>query len=240
MNLILLTPDDFVAGGVTGDGRVRLVDRRRDYVVNVHRAEVGDTLRVGLIDDRMGTGRIVRLDAEQVELEVELDQEPPAKLACVLVLALPRPLVLKRTLLHATAFGVERIVLLQSRRVERSFWNSTALREPALREQLLLGLEQARDTRVPEVSFRMRFRPFVEDELPALCEGSEGLVADPDAKEPCPRGATGPVTLAVGPEGGFVPYEVERLVAAGLRPVAMGQRVLRVETAVPALLGRLF
>ena len=62
--------------------------------------------------------------------------------------------------------GVKRIVLIGARRVERSFWNSRVLREPALHEQLVLGLEQACDTVLPEVLLRTRFKTFVVDELP--------------------------------------------------------------------------
>ena len=48
------------------------------------------------------------------------------------------------------------------------------------------------------------------------------------------------MTLAVGPEGGFIPYEVEMLVACRFTPVRLGERILTTETAVPALLARLF
>jgi RsmE family RNA methyltransferase len=131
--------------------------------------------------------------------------------------------------------GVKRFVLLHSRRVEKSYWQSKGLEPEALRRQLLLGLEQARDTILPEVQTERRFRPFAEDRLPG---SGPALLADPDSPEPCPR-AAGPLTLIVGPEGGFVPFEVERLVAAGARPIGLGARVLRVETAVVSLLARL-
>ena len=85
-----------------------------------------------------------------------------------------------------------------------------------------------------------RFKPFVEDELPALAEGRLGLVGHPAATRPCPRAVDGPVALAIGPEGGFTDYELGALAAQGLAPVSIGPRVLRVEQVVPALVGRLF
>lgn len=48
------------------------------------------------------------------------------------------------------------------------------------------------------------------------------------------------MTLAIGPEGGWIPYEVELLAKAGLTPVQLGDRILRVETAVTAMLSRIF
>jgi RsmE family RNA methyltransferase len=89
------------------------------------------------------------------------------------------------------------------------------------------------------VLLRPRFRPFVEDELSGLTAGSLCLVAHPDSAQPCPGNLAGPFTLAIGPEGGFIPFEIDLLSRQGFRPVHLGPRPLRVETAVPALLGRL-
>ena len=105
---------------------------------------------------------------------------------------------------------------------------------------MLLGLEQARDTVLPEVMIEKRFKPFVEDRLPALAQGSRGLIGHPGDYPPCPRDLAEQVTLAIGPEGGWIPYEIELLRKAGLQPVQLGERILRVENAVPALLARLF
>ena len=153
---------------------------------------------------------------------------------------MPRPLVLKRLLITATAMGVKKIFLIQSNRVERSFWNSKVLRDGELIKPLVLGLEQARDTRLPDVQLRTRFRPFVEDELPDLVAGTQALVAHPDAELECPRDVDGAVTLVLGPEAGFVPFEIDRLKASGCEAVHLGDRILRTEAALPALLGRLF
>ena len=113
------------------------------------------------------------------------------------------------------------------------------MHDDAIREQLILGLEQACDTVLPEVRLSTRFKPFVMDELPEWSAGSRALVAHPGAASECPRQAGGPITLAVGPEGGFNDFEIETFEGVGFEPVHLGERILRVEAAVPALLSRL-
>ena len=67
------------------------------------------------------------------------------------------------------------------------------------------------------------------------------LVSHPGDYPECPRNSgTRSLTLAIGPEGGWIPYEVGLLQEAGFQPVQLGPRILRVETAVPALIARLF
>ncbi|OLF56646.1 16S rRNA (uracil(1498)-N(3))-methyltransferase [Pseudomonas chlororaphis] len=235
MNLLLLEEADFIAAD-----RVVLRDRRLTHMQEVHRAAVGDRLRVGRIGGLMGSAELLRLEPGEAELQVSLDQPPPAKLPLTLVLALPRPKMLRRVLQTVAAMGVPRLVLVNSYRVEKSFWQTPFLELEAIREQLILGLEQARDSVLPEVLIEKRFKPFVEDRLPALAEGTLGLVGHPGQYPACPRGLDEPVTLAIGPEGGWIPYEIDLLGKSGLQPVQLGERILRVETAVTALLARLF
>jgi RsmE family RNA methyltransferase len=235
VNLLLLEEDDFVAAD-----RALLRGRRLTHLHEVHRAAVGDQLRVGRLDGLMGRAVLLRLEAGEAELAIELDQPPPAKLPLTLLLAVPRPKMLKRILQTVAAMGVEHLVLINSFRVEKSFWQTPFLAPEKIREQLILGLEQSRDTQLPHVTVEKRFKPFVEDRLPQLAAGTTALVAHPGPFPPCPRAIEGRVTLAIGPEGGWIPYEVEMLQAAGLTPVQLGERILRVETAVPALLARLF
>jgi RsmE family RNA methyltransferase len=235
MNLLVLREEDFLA-----PGRVRLTGRRLQHVTEVHRAEAGDELAVGLLEGGLGRGRVTRLDAEALELEVVLDQAAPPKLPLTLVLALPRPKVLNRVLAAATSLGAARIYLVNAWKVEKSYWHSPRLSESNLLQQRILGLEQARDTMLPELHLRRLLRPFAEDELPGLCHGTQALLAHPGSEAPCPRAAAGPVTLVIGPEGGFIPAEIDLLTRGGCRPVHLGERILRVETAVAALVGRLY
>jgi len=206
----------------------------------VHRVMPGETLAVGLLNKQMGTGLVTRADESVIEMRVTLNQPPPTPLPLTLVLALPRPKMLKRVLQTIATMGVKRLILVNSYRVEKSYWQTPILQEHNLREQLLLGLEQGKDTLMPEVLLRKRFKPFVEDELPAICANSKAIVAHPGNYPACPLQLSDAVTLAIGPEGGFIPYEVEKLQACGFTPVSLGQRILRVETAIPVLLAKLF
>lgn len=234
MNMILLEPADFISEDV-----VHLSDRRLEHIRNIHRARVGTELRVGLLHGNMGVGLITKLDAQSVEIKVVLNQSPPQEVPITLLLALPRPKMLKRVLQSVTTLGVKQIYLINSHRVEKSFWSSPLLQSEELQKQLFLGLEQAQDTCLPQVHLRKLFKPFVEDELPLLIKGSQALVAHPlgDRENLFVSGQA--TTLAVGPEGGFIPYEVDKLIQCGFSSFSLGERILRVETAVPVLLSKL-
>lgn len=235
MNLLLLEDADFIAAD-----RVVLRDRRLKHMQEVHRSEVGDSLRVGRVGGLLGSAQLLRLEAREAELSVSFEHAPPAKLPLTLILALPRPKMLRRVFQTVATMGVPRVILVNSYRVEKSFWQTPFLEPAAIREQLILGLEQARDSVLPEIIIEKRFKPFVEDRLPAIVDGTLGLVGHPGDFPDCPRAVEQPVTLAIGPEGGWIPYEVDLLQASGLTPVQLGARILRVETAVTALLARLF
>jgi len=234
VNLILLRGDDFIA-----EDRVRLCDRRLIHVREVHRASPGDHLRVGLIDGPLGLGQVLTLDEAGIELRVRLDQPPPAPLPITLVLALPRPPSLRKSLGQATAMGVKRFCLIGGARVEPSYWGSSLLRPAALEQELLLGLEQARDTVRPQVEQWPDLRRFFRERWPELRAEGAPLLADLDAADACPRPPPHPAVVVIGPEGGFIPAEIDRWRAEGCRSISLGPRPLRVETAVVALLARL-
>lgn len=234
MNLLLLRDEDF-----DGDEHARVRGRRCKHVRRILKKAAGDTLVAGRLNGAIGTAKILEISKEELVVAVDLREEAPPPLPVVLILALPRPLVLGRALAAATSLGVKHIVLLHTRRVERTYWQANAMEPTALEQKLCLGLEQARDTLLPELWLRERFKPFVEDELPQLLEHATGIFAHPRAESPCPPRLSVPSVVAVGPEGGFVDFELEKLQEAGMQAVSLGVRALRVETALTALLSRL-
>lgn len=234
MNLILLEQEDFLT-----ETRVQLSGRRYQHACSVLDISLGKSLQVGLLGGQLGHGIVTSVNDTSFELEVTLNQEPPQPADITVILAMPRPKVFKRILQGLTALGIKQIILLNTWKVDKSYWQSPALQTSTIREQFILGLEQARDTALPTIQYEKRFKPFVEDKLPELITGTLPLIAHPGVSQPCPTNIQEPATLAIGPEGGFTDYEVRMFINAGFSPIHLGNRALRVETAIPALLGRL-
>ena len=235
MNVVLLQPSE-----VDPDGGATLLGRRAEHVAKVLGKTPGDPLSVGLRGGKLGTATVVACSKRELVLSsCTFDRAPAAKRPITLVLALPRPPVFRRLLQHVTALGVKHIVLLHTRRVEKSYWMSPSLEPEAIDGQILLGLEQAVDTVAPTVERARGFKAFAQERLPTLADGARLLMAHPGPFPPCPTDVPTPVVLLVGPEGGFIPHDVERLTEAGAERVSLGPRILRVETATLALLGRL-
>lgn len=234
MNLILLRADD----AWTGDRLVRLSDRRADHIRAVLRAQVGDALRVGLLAGNQGRAEVQAIDASGVVLSVQLSDPPPLRHRFDVVLALPRPKMLRRILRTVAEFGVAHLHLINSARVDKSYWQSPLLADHKLDEALLAGMERSRDTIRPEVHCHQRFRPFVEDQLPLIGAGRPCWIADHGAPLALGNTPPGPALVMIGPEGGFVPFEIELACAIGAQRVHLGERILSVDTAVPTALAQ--
>ncbi len=232
MNLILFDHSDRI-----DPHHIRLAGDRLRHVQQTLKSEPGDVLRVGEIGGLIGSGIILEQSNDHVTLAVDLNETPPEKLPIRLFLALPRPKQLRRILRTVAEMGAAELHLINSYRVEKSYWHTPALESEAVRDYFLQGLSQARDTVMPALHLHKRFKPFVEDDLPGLIAGQRSLVAHPGD-----HAAFQPdsdfTNLFVGPEGGFIPFEIEKLQAAGCAPVSLGARILRVENAVTHLLGR--
>ncbi|MBS1818486.1 MAG: 16S rRNA (uracil(1498)-N(3))-methyltransferase [Acidobacteria bacterium] len=235
MNLILLAP-----GEVDDAQTVTLRDARAAHIRAVLRAACGDEVRVGLIDGPLGAARVTAIDEVSVTLACGFSGDAPPRPRVDLLLAVPRPKVLGRLWAQLAALGVGRIILTNAARVERNYFDTHFLREDVYRALLVEGLQQARDTRLPHVSIHRRLKVLIEDELDGLTDAGVRVIADPSGSqrvgEALRADATARVVLAVGPEGGWVPYERDLLASHGFRAVDMGPRTLRSDTACIALL----
>ncbi len=235
MNTLILKPNQF-----TENTRAALSERQTNHIKTILKLSAGENIKIGALNGKLGEGVYEELNKQGFIRDIVLGFEPPPTLPLTLILALPRPQMLKRILQTVACFGVEKLVLIHSNRVEKSFWQSPAVQPEAIREQLLIGLEQANATQLPEVFFYKRFKAFIEDECPTLTQHTDKILLHPGPyplmqKEPL----SAPASIAIGPEGGFTEYECERWLEFGFQPAQLGQRILRVETAVTSALARL-
>ena len=234
MNLIILDEKSI------HEDKVEITGRKLDHILSYIKPAVGDTLRTGVLNGLMGEGVVIDAGDKRLVLDLAMRDHPPAPLPLRLILAMPRPKVLNRVLQHVTSMGIKEIYIIKTWRGEKSYWGSPVIDPENLRSQMMLGLEQGKDTVMPVIQIRKRFKPFVEDELPSIIKDGLALVSHPEAESACPHRVDLPVTLALGPEGGFIPYEIDALQDIGFKAVSLGARILRVETALPFLIGRLF
>jgi RsmE family RNA methyltransferase len=150
----------------------------------------------------------------------------------------PRPKALTRVIEAAASFGVERVELTNAWRVEKSYLSSPRLAPDALAHAARLGAEQGMTTHVPDVRVHRRLMELLDARWPVPGDDRR-LIAHPTGT-PIERVARSEsLVLAIGPEGGWIQRELDTFVARGFTPVSLGERVLRVETAVAAALGQL-
>ncbi|HEY1406746.1 MAG TPA: 16S rRNA (uracil(1498)-N(3))-methyltransferase [Spirochaetota bacterium] len=234
MNQILLFPEDLIS-----DTQALLSGRRLLHLREILGKSAGDTVKAGVYNGLRGHAKIMSVDSGKAILDLTLDTPPPPRLPMTLVIAMQRPKTTRKILHCAASLGIGKIYIIRSWRVEKGYFSNPILTAHGLRDALASGMEQSLDTIPPHVEIRKRFRPFVEDEIPSIIAGTTALVAHPYAQTACPCALRTSVTLALGPEGGFIPFEIELFAANGFLPVTVGERILRTENALPYLAGKL-
>jgi RsmE family RNA methyltransferase len=240
VNLLLCEQDEIK------DDRVVLSGRRAGHILQILKLGLGDTLRGGIINGNIGTAEVLETGDDMVVLQTCFDRPPQPPPPIRLILALPRPIMLQRILKQAATLGFKSVDLIRTSKVVKSYFQSPVLQPEKIRASLVDGLEQAMDTRLPDVRVYDRFKPYIEDELPKS-PAYIRLLAHPTATNSlieCMEEAHRQVQknvdllLAIGPEGGWTDYEVQRMQEAGFRSFSMGSRILHVDTAVVALLAQ--
>jgi len=238
VNLLLLDPNE-----LDSDGGAVLADARAAHLIRVLNVAPGERIRAGVIQGGVGEAEILTCETDRVSLKLLNLGPPPAPPRVDLLLAVPRPKVMKRLWAPLAALGVGRIVLTTAARVERCYFDTHILEPSFYRPLLIEGLQQARDTRLPDVVIHRAFRPLVEDAHDPIFNDEIRLVAHPGVEDRIrslvPEPSAGRAVIAIGPEGGWVPFELDLLGQRGFQPVSIGARTLRTDTACIALLSLL-
>lgn len=238
MNLLLLRESDITH---CENATIWIDDYRAEHMIKVMKVSVGQQISVGRVNGNVGHATIEAIENKQVALaNVKCEHEPPKQLPVDVILALPRPRMLQRSLQTMATMGVKTIHLIHTERVEKSFWQTPLLKTEAITEQLILGAEQAKATQLPIIQKHPKWHIFANEILPSLKHRHKIIGHPGDYPGATQLSKGGDTSLAIGPEGGFTSTEVSVFTDNLFTPVQLGERILRVETAVPVLLAKLF
>ncbi len=207
--------------------------------LRVLRLRPGAELR--LFDGQGGEWRARLLAQGRARLLEHLPVERESPLAVELAQALARGERMDWALQKAVELGVAALAPVATARCGLRLEGERAARRLRhWRAVVAAACEQCGRNRLPPVAPPRPLAAWLA-ELGGPGPGELRLALSPGAGAALgelPR-PTGPVRLLVGPEGGLAPEELAAARAAGFRPLALGPRVLRTETAGPAALAAL-
>lgn len=234
MNLLLIPAEKIDNSGV-----FTATPEQSAHIAGVLHGTVGDRIKVGVLNGPIGEAELIAPSKREARLKIlSLDKTPPPKKKLKFVIALPRPQSLKKCLHFLASAGIPDASFIQTARVEKSYWNSTAMQQDYITKEVISGLEQGVDTVPPRLSFYRSFRDWKEQEGKILT--CRRFVAHPVNAMSCPRDlGKEDLVVAIGPEGGFIPAEIERFGELGFECVELGSHILRVEFALSYITGRL-
>ena len=233
MNMLLLNKEDFISQEL-----VSVSGRRFTRLKEFIHIECGKQIKSGVRNESCGSAEVVEIASDHVKLNYRPESAPPPAPPLTLVIALQRPQTFSKVIHSAVTLGIKQIHFIHTFKVEKSYWQSSRLSAENLQEEIDLALEQAADPVEPQLFFHKRFKIFAEDQLENIAGSSIRLFGDPAGTAPVPLHDT-PITLALGPEGGFTEYEINTFKAHNFAPISLGTRILRTEFALAALLGKL-
>ncbi len=241
MNLLILTEDD------RADGDIFIVaGNRLRHIIGVLGASVGDSLEVGLVDGPVGRAIVRAIEKERIVLKCQwLEDVQDTVPAIDIICALPRPQTFKKVLQVSATMGVDRVHFINANRVEKCFFSASVTRPERIRQYLEKGLSQGKRTRLPKVSINPRFRCFFEEVVPRLESDEQGKAVKLVADLECESYLNGSllegaerIIIAIGPEGGWVPFELEIMQSQGFEKFKLGNWPLRTENALVATLAQ--
>lgn len=235
----------FVEPQQIGENNILITGSDVNHIKNVLRMKIGEQL---LISDGTGsdyTCTIEELHDDSVDVRIDDLQrdgkELPAKL--VLFQALPKSDKMELIIQKAVELGAYEIVPVNTSRcvvkLDSKKEQSKLKRWNAIAES---AAKQSKRSIIPKVTSVMNFQKAIEEAgkmdysfIPY--ENYKDMVETRKALNMMPPKGT--IGIFIGPEGGFAESEVEKAIETGVKPISLGKRILRTETAGLAILSLL-
>ncbi len=209
-------------------------DPRARHLLEVLRCGRGDEFRAGVIDGPTGTGSVLAIGEERLELAFRWHGTAPPLDDITLIVGLPRPPSARKILYQAAALGCREIRFVHTASSDPNYARSRLWTTGEWRRHLLDGLQQSVATALPAVTCGTPLRSTLQQ----LPPDAAAVVLD-NARSVDRLGACAlrlPLVLALGPERGWTDADRDLLRRHRFIPCTLGERVLRVETACVAAL----
>lgn len=218
-------------------GTVKLDEKASHHLARVLRAAIGD--QVILFNGEGGEylAEIIQVQKKAIEVEITefYEREVESNVKLVLAQGVSRGEKMDFVIQKAVELGASEIYPLITERCNvRLNQERTTKRLEHWRAVMISACEQCGRNRLPTIHAPVELSDWVQQADTEL-----KLVLSPHVEEALPqRAAQNPKSVAVliGPEGGLSDLEVSMSAQQGFKPLRLGPRVLRTETAAVAAL----
>lgn len=214
-------------------GQVLLGDDDIFHLTKVMRARLHDQFEV-VSDERVFLCEVSGFKPLTIEVKKEIKENHELKNQVILIAAMVKGEKMDLILQKATELGVSEIVLLSTERtIVKIKPAEKELKLERYRRILKEAAEQCKRTKIPmlyrvldmknikDVDAQVKMIAYEEES--GATESFNSIVRSIKDKQK--------VAIVVGPEGGFSREEVDIAIDAGYKPVSLGKRILRAETA---------
>jgi 16S rRNA (uracil1498-N3)-methyltransferase len=214
------------------------------HLLRVMRAQAGDRFICSNGEDREALVEITETDKSSVTASIiellPVEAEPAVDVW--IAQSLPKGDKMETVIQKSTEIGAARFIpFLSERTIVQYDAKKEAKRTGRWQKIAKEAAEQAHRNRVPQVeapcSWQELLKRVADADAAWICYEKESGSMFKDALREWSDGQSGErqakpkLLLLIGPEGGFSEREVAEAEAAGCRPVSLGKRILRTETA---------
>jgi 16S rRNA (uracil1498-N3)-methyltransferase len=237
----------FIADEVNED-RAALTGAHAEHLVRVLRARIGQEFDIATGNAvRRGHVSLICPSENRIEFELGAAIETADSSNVVLLLSIFKFDRMEWAIEKCTELGVSRIVPLIARRTEVHLAKAAEKRVERWRRIAVQASEQSRRDSVPVIDDPVKFTrdmlsSFTGTRIVLAESERQILLRDvidasvPHVREANVGGVALSTSLAVGPEGGWMPEELKMFAGSGWIAASLGRTILRAETAAIAAL----
>jgi 16S rRNA (uracil1498-N3)-methyltransferase len=209
----------------------RLLGQNAAHLARVLRARVGQEYDI-VCGVAVRVGTVASVSEQCVEFALGATVADADEREIVLVMAIYKFDRMEWAIEKCTELGVTKIIPVIARRTDAHLATAAGKRVERWRRIAHEAAQQSRRVRAPEIADTMKLKSVLE------VEAGTRLLLNEDERQKNIRDtlaeASDPITLAVGPEGGWTEDELAQFTAAGWQSVSLGKTILRAETAAMA------